>query len=385
MQSKLSVSSGEPRVNRSPSRADRGLLPRVNDAAARSFASDNNAGIHPEVLAAIAAANAGHTRAYGDDPYTERAIALLRSAFGGECEAFFVFSGTGANVLALKALTQPHHAVVCAASSHIHRDECGAPERFTGCKLLALPSSDGKLRPSDIEPLLGDLGNEHHAQPRVVSITQASEFGTVYTTEELRGLTDFCHAHGLFVHMDGARLFNAAASLNVPLRALTTDAGIDVVSLGGTKNGLLAAEAVLFADGERASDFKFLRKQAAQLPSKMRFVAAQFSALFEHDLWRKNAACANAMASRLASALAQLPGVSIEKLVQANAVFARLPPAIVAPLARYAYFYSWEDELRTSDARASGTLVRLMASFDTTEADVDAFVAEAQRLLTSRE
>ncbi len=349
----------------------------MSSAATRTFASDNNAGIHPRVLEAIAAANVGHARAYGDDRYTERAIELLRAEFGADVEAFFVFSGTGANVLGLKALTQPHHAVVCAASSHIHRDECGAAERFTGCKLLALPSHDGKLRAADIEPLLADLGNEHHAQPRVVSITQASEFGTIYTPGELRALSDFCRARGLVLHLDGARLFNAAARLGVPLRALTTDAGVDVFSLGGTKNGLLAGEAVLFSKRESARDFKFVRKQGAQLPSKMRFVAAQFLALFEGELWKENATHANAMAKRLAGALAELPGVSIEKPVEANAVFARLPASIIPALQAVAYFYEWAD---TGDTPAR-KLVRLMASFDTAESDVDDFIDAARELL----
>lgn len=341
----------------------------------RDFASDNNAGAHPEVLAAIVGANVGHVRAYGDDPYTARALEKLRGELGDEAAIYFVFGGTGANVLGLQAVTRPYHAVLCARSSHVHRDECGAPERFTGCKLLPVATSDGKLGPEALAPFLSDRGNEHHAQPRVVSITQATELGTVYRPDEIRALSDFCRANELVLHMDGARLFNAAASLGSSLRALTRDVGVDVLSLGGTKNGLLGGEAVVFFDGSRAPDFRLLRKQGMQLPSKMRFIAAQFEALLTDELWRRSAAHANAMAKRLAAGLCAVRGVEIAHAVEANAVFAWIPKQHLEALLEQAHFYD------TGEPELNGRkLVRLMASFDTTEGDVDGFVATARRL-----
>ena len=236
----------------------------------RGFASDNNAGVHPRVMDALRSAGRGHVLAYGDDPYTEAAVAKFRGQFGASAEVFFVFGGTGANVLALASVARPHEAVVCAATAHINVDECGAPERFAGCKLVDLPTPDGKLRAEQVEPLLARAGDQHHVQPRVVSVSQATEMGTVYTAEELRRLAEFAHARGLLLHVDGARLANAAAHLGVPLRELTTAAGVDVLSFGGTKNGMMYGEAVVFPEATLARDFKFTRKQGAQLPSKMR-------------------------------------------------------------------------------------------------------------------
>src|SRR5437588_9461126 len=227
----------------------------------RGFASDNNAGVHPRVMDALRSASRGHVLAYGDDPFTEEAVGKFREQFGEGAEVFFVFGGTGANVLALAALTRPHHAVVCAATAHVNVDECGAPERFAGCKLLALPTPDGKLRAEQVEPLLARAGDQHHVQPRVVSVSQATEMGTVYTAAELRRLAEFAHARGLLLHVDGARLANAAAHLGVPLRELTTAAGVDVLSFGGTKNGMMYGEAVVFPEATLARDFKFTRKQ----------------------------------------------------------------------------------------------------------------------------
>ena len=251
----------------------------------RGFASDNNAGVHPRVMDTMRTANHGHAVAYGDDAYTETAVRLFRERFGEGAEVFFVFGGTGANVSALAAVTRPHQAVVCAETAHVNVDECGAPERFTGCKLIDLPTPDGKLRREQIEPLLARAGDQHHVQPRVVSISQPTELGTVYTVEELTRLAEFAHARGLLLHVDGARLSNAAAHLGVPLRELTAGAGVDVLSFGGTKNGMMYGEAVVFFDPALAEEFKFVRKQCAQLPSKMRFVAAQFTALLTEDLW----------------------------------------------------------------------------------------------------
>ena len=335
----------------------------------RGFASDNNAAIHPEVLAAIAAANEGHAAAYGDDDWTARGAACLKEHFGPEVQVFFVLTGTGANVLGLQAATRPHHSVVCPDTAHIHEDECGAPERFTGCKVLPCETPDGKLTPGDVERHMVGIGFEHHSQPRVVSISQATELGTVYTPEEVRELADFAHDRGMVLQMDGARLANAAASLGTGLREITGDAGVDLLSFGGTKNGMLAGEAVVFFDPSLAADFMYVRKQGMQLFSKMRFVAAQFEALFAGDLWLRNASHANSMARRLAEGLTGADGVQVVRPVEANAVFAVVSESRREVLREAYPFYVWDD----------GTGVcRLMCSWDTTEEDVDSFVSIAQ-------
>jgi threonine aldolase len=331
----------------------------------RSFASDNNAGIHPDILQAIVAANDGHVVSYGDDPYTPAAVQRFREHLGPDVEVFFVFGGTAANVLGLKAITQPHHAILCAETAHIHQDECGAPEQFTGCKLLLIPSSDGKVTVDGIRRHLHGIGFEHHVQPRVVSLSQATELGTVYTPAEIRALADFAHAHNLLVHVDGARLANAAAGLDEPLRALTTDAGVDVLSFGGTKNGLMCGEAVVFFHKELAAEFKYTRKQGMQLASKMRFLAVQFDALLSNDLWRRNAAHANAMARLLAERLAGVPRITITRKVEANAVFALVPPQCVPVLQQHYFFYVWDE---------AASEVRWMTSFDSSAEDVEQFV-----------
>ena len=339
---------------------------------ARAFASDNNAGAHPEVLAALAAANSGHVRAYGDDPWTARAVECLRGHFGRDADVHFVFGGTAANVLGLQCVTQPYHAVVCAETAHIAVDECGAPERFTGCKLITLRTREGKLLPEQLPPLLHRLGDQHHSQPRVVSVSQSTELGTVYRPAELRALADAAHAHGLLLHVDGARLANAAAALDVPLRAITTDAGVDLVSVGGTKNGMLGAEAVVFLNGTGAPDFKFVRKSGMQLASKMRFLAAQFEALFAGDLWKRSADHANRMAARLARAIEGIPGVRLARPVEANGVFVFLPRAAIAPLQQRSFFYVWDEA--TCECR-------WMTAFDTTEEDVDRFAAAVREVV----
>ena len=334
--------------------------------AKRGFASDNNAGAHPRVMDALLAVNEGHALAYGDDEYTEIAVARFREHLGERVEVFFVFGGTGANVAGLASLARPHEAVVCAETAHINVDECGAPERFTGCKLLALQTTDGKLTPALIEPLLARTGDQHHVQPRVVSISQTTELGTVYTVSEIKALADFAHARGMLLHVDGARIANAAAHLGVGLREMMTEAGVDVLSFGGTKNGMMYGEAVIFFDEARARDFKFTRKQSAQLPSKMRFIAAQFEALLTADLWLQNAAHANRMAQMLAGELRRIPHVEITRKVESNAVFALLPRGQVAAVQQHFFFYVWNEE--TSE-------VRLMCSFDTTEEDVRELVS----------
>jgi len=338
----------------------------------RGFASDNNAGVHPRVLDAVRSANHGHTLAYGDDIYTETAVKKFREQFGEGVEVFFVFGGTGANVSGLASVARPHQAVVCAETAHVNVDECGAPERFAGCKLLALATPDGKLRAEQIEPLLARVGDQHHVQPRVVSVSQATELGTVYTVGELARLAEFAHARGMLLHVDGARLANAAAHLGVSLRGLTAEAGVDVLSFGGTKNGMMYGEAVVFFDPSLARDFKFVRKQGAQLPSKMRFIAAQFDALFTEDLWLANATHSNRMAQALAAELRQIPQIKIMQPVESNAVFAVVPRERVAGIQERFFFYVWNEQ--TSE-------VRLMCSFDTTEADVLDFVGAVREVV----
>lgn len=332
----------------------------------RSFASDNNAGVHPRVLEAIAAANEGHVVAYGDDPYTDAAVELFREHFGKAVEVFFVFGGTGANVLGLKAVTEPFHAIICADTAHINVDECGAPEKFTGCKLLSLPNKDGKITVDQMVQFLHAVGFEHHVQPRVISISQSTEMGTVYQPNELKKLSEFAHKNGMLLHMDGARIANAAASLKANLSNITRDVGVDVLSFGGAKNGMMYGEAVVFFDRGLAKNFKYTRKQGTHLPSKMRFISAQFSALLSDDLWRENAVHANRMAKLLAQELRRIPLIEITQKVESNGVFARLPKKYVAMLQKHYFFYVWNEQ--TSE-------VRFMTSFDTTEQDISDFVA----------
>lgn len=338
----------------------------------RAFASDNWAGAHPAVLAAIAEASAGHAHAYGDDPWTERAIEAFRRLLGEQVEVFWVFNGTGANVTALQACVQRWGAVICPETAHIATDECGAPERFLGGgKLLTVPTPDGKLTPELVAPHLTGFGVEHHSQPEAVSITQATEFGTLYSAEEVRALADQAHAHGMRLHMDGARIANAAAALGVSPRAFTADAGVDALSFGGTKNGAVLAEAVVLFDPELARDFRFIRKQSGQLASKSRFVAAQFLALLEDDLWLRNGVHANEMAARLADGVRRL-GVTLTQKPQANELFVVLPAEVAEPLMREWPFYDWD---------LSRDEYRLVTSWDTTAEDVDGFLAELERLV----
>lgn len=331
----------------------------------RNFASDNNAGIHPQVIEAIAAANDGHVVAYGDDPFTARAIKLFQKHFGRDVAVHFVFGGTGANVLGLKAITKPYEAIICAETAHVNVDECGAPENFTGCKLLTVSTPDGKLRVEQIKSLLHGIGVEHHVQPRVISVSQATEMGTVYTKKELKTLADFAHDHNLLLHVDGARLANAAVSLKANLKEITADAGVDVLSFGGTKNGMMYGEAVIFFNKAFGGDFKYIRKQGMHLPSKMRYISAQFEALLSGDLWRRSAAHSNRMAQMLGSELAKIPQIQLTQPVEANGVFAVIPGKYVPLLQKKYFFYVWNEEISE---------VRLMASFDTTEEDVRDFV-----------
>jgi threonine aldolase len=335
-------------------------------SAHRGFASDNHAGVHPEIMAAIAAANDGHATAYGYDDWTATAQERFREHFGPHARAFPVLNGTAANVLALGALTRPWEAIVCARSAHLHVDECGAPER-AGRKLLVVDAPDGRLTPELVAPERVRIGDEHAVQPRVVSVAQSTELGTVYRPDAIAALADWAHAHGMLLHVDGARLCNAAAALGVPLRALTTDAGVDAVSFGGTKNGLLLGEAVVFLREGADDGFLYRRKQSMQLASKMRFISAQLAALLTGDLWLRLAQHANAMAQRLAGAVAGLDGITITRPVEANAVFAILDPARAERLQAEWPFLVWDEH--TGE-------VRWMTAWDTPPEEVDAF-AEA--------
>lgn len=340
----------------------------LHDADLRGFASDNYSGVHPEVLDALAAANGGHQSAYGSDAFTARLQEVVREHFGEDASAFPVFNGTGANVLALQALLPRWGAVVSAKTAHINVDEGGAPERVGGIKLLTVPTPDGKLTPELIDLEAWGWGDEHRAQPLAVSITQSTELGTLYTADEIRAIADHVHERGMLLHMDGARLANAAVALDAPLRAFTTDAGVDILSLGGTKNGAMGAEAVVVlsarAGEQRVGEaLVYLRKLNMQLASKMRFISAQLVALYDGDLWRRNAEHANAMAARLRAAVEDVPGVSFAYPTQSNGVFARLPEGVADRVRESFFFYDWD----------RGALeVRWMCTWDTTEDDVDA-------------
>jgi threonine aldolase len=337
---------------------------------ARSFASDNNAGVHAEVLKALAAVNQGHVVGYGDDPYTESATQKFHEHFGPGVDVFFVFNGTAANVLSLKALTESYHAVICAEAAHIYTDECGAPEKFTGCKLIPISTKDGKLTVDAVQHAYHGVGDQHHVQPRVISITQATEIGTVYKPQEIQALAQFAHERGMFLHMDGARIANAAASLGHTLRQSTRDLGVDVLSFGGTKNGLMGAEAVVFfpQDASRkkelSANFPYLRKQSMQLASKMRYLAAQMETLLSNNLWLNNARHSNRMAKLLEKEISSISQVKIVYPVDANGVFALIPRPAIARLQERYFFYVWNEE---------ESLVRWMCSFDTTEEDIREF------------
>jgi threonine aldolase len=333
----------------------------------RGFASDNYAGALPEVLEAIAAASDGHAPAYGGDPWTARVETRFAEEFGDDARAFLVFNGTGANVVGLRALTKPWDAVVCAETAHLNVDEGGAPERIGGLKLLTIATPDGKLTPELVAPRLVRFGDEHAVQPRVISLTQSTELGTVYSPAEMQALAGLAHENGMLVHVDGSRLANAAASLDLPLRSITTDVGVDALSFGGTKNGLVLGEAIVLLRPGLGEGIEYLRKQSMQLASKMRFIAAQFEALLEDGRWRRTAAHANAMARRLAEGVAGADGVRITQTVDANAVFAVLPPGTAEKLQERWRFYVWDE--------TTGE-VRWMCSWDTTPEEVDAFAAD---------
>lgn len=337
----------------------------------RGFASDNNSGIHPNILKAINEANEGHVTGYGGDRYTHEAIEIFKNHFGSETDVYFVFNGTGANILSIATLTHSFHSVICPATAHIMVDECGAPEKFSGCKLIPVDVPNGKLTPELIRPHLHGFDFEHHSQPKLISISQATELGTLYTVDEIKAISDLAHQHNMYVHLDGARIANAAVALDLPFKAFTKDAGVDVVSFGGTKNGMMMGEAVLFFNPELSKQAKYFRKQSAQLFSKMRFVSAQFLAYFENDLWKKNAAHSNRMAAILAEKVTAL-GIQITQKVEANGVFAILDNEIRDQLQKAYFFYPWDENKHE---------VRWMTSFDTREEEIENFCKKLEMLL----
>ena len=330
----------------------------------RGFASDNNSGVHPAVMDEIMRVNHGHTVGYGSDPFTVRAIELLRKELGEDSEISFVFTGTAANVLGLAGVTRSWNSVITASSAHIEEDECGAPEKFTGCKVLTVDTPDGKLRPDLLRRHMHGFGFEHHSQPAVISVSQSTEMGTVYNVKEIRELADFAHENNMLLHMDGARLANAAVSLGLPFRAFTTDAGVDVLSFGGTKNGMMYGEAVCFLRPGLAEGFKYLRKQGMQLASKMRFIAAQYIAYLNNDLWKGCAEHANKMALELEKRIRTIEGVTITQKVESNGIFLIMPEDVADRLSREYFFYPWNEELSE---------YRLMTSWDTTSDDITQF------------
>ncbi len=344
----------------------------MRDELKRGFASDNNAGIHPDVLTAMQNANIGHCIAYGDDIYTQNAIIKIKEHFGKEIDVYFTFNGTGSNVLALKMLTESYNSIICAETAHINVDECGAPEKFTGCKLLSIPTENGKLTIEKIKYHMHGFDFEHHSQPKVISIAQVTEMGTVYTQNEIRDITDYAHKNRMLVHMDGARLCNAAVNLDISLCEITADVGVDVLSLGLTKNGAMNAEAIIFFNKKISNNFKYYRKQGMQLASKMRFMAVQFTTLLSNDLWKKNAKHANKMAKILAESVAEFTRIQITQKVEANGVFAIVPSEIIPRLQEKFFFYMW-DEHKTE--------VRWMTSFDTQQQDIEKFVFLLRKLL----
>ncbi|WP_033541200.1 threonine aldolase family protein [Planococcus sp. CAU13] len=333
----------------------------------KMFASDNNSGIHPAILEAIVQANDGHVPAYGNDQYTEAATRKFKEHLGRDCEVAFVFNGTGANVTGLKAMVRSHQAIICTDGAHIHADEGGAAEGFIGGKLLTSPSADGKLTVQGIQRHLHHIGNPQRSQPKAVSISQCTELGTVYTIDEIKDITSFAHANGLYVHMDGARLSNAAAHLGCSLPEMTVDAGIDMLAFGGTKNGLMLGEAIVCFNKELASEIQFIRKQGMQLGSKMRFLAAQFERLLTDSLWLENARHANEMAQLLAEDLTKFPEISLTQPVESNAIFVSLPKPQIEKLQKKHSFAVWNEEKNE---------IRLVTSFDTSKEDVEALIGD---------
>jgi len=340
----------------------------------RGFASDNNAGVHPDILREIISSNSGHVTGYGSDIYTEKASSLFKEHFGNLTETYFVFTGTAANVLGLSGIMKSWNSIITASTAHLEGDECGAPEKFIGCKVLVVDTPDGKISPELIEKHMHGIDFEHHSQPKVISITQSTEMGTVYTVAEIARIATFAHVRGMLLHMDGARLANAAVSLNLPFKAFTTDAGVDVLSFGGTKNGMMSGESICFLKPGLSDDFKYIRKQGMQLASKMRFISAQYIGYFRNDLWKKCASNSNAMARMLADKLKLIVEVKVTQEVQSNGVFVIMPADIAEKMRDHYFFYPW-DEKRSE--------YRLMASWDTKEEDIEDFIILLKRELST--
>ncbi|MBX2967571.1 MAG: low specificity L-threonine aldolase [Cyclobacteriaceae bacterium] len=340
----------------------------------KAFASDNYSGVHPEIMDALNHANTGHTGSYGADEITARTIKKFKALFGDEVEVFFVYNGTGANVLGLTAATQSYNAIICSELAHINVDESTAPEKFSGCKLIGIPTTNGKIYADQVENRIQRLGDQHHPQAKVISISQSTEYSTVYTAEEVKALSAVAKKYNMYLHMDGARISNAAVSLGQDFKTFTKDAGVDVLSFGGTKNGMMFGEAVVFFSTELSKQFAYIRKQGMQLHSKMRFISAQFEALLSNDLWKRNATHANQMAKRLEQALREVPQIKITQVVDGNGVFTIIPKEITEALQQEFYFYVWND--RTYECR-------LMCSFDTTEKEVDEFAEKAKALCSA--
>jgi threonine aldolase len=331
----------------------------------RGFASDNNAGVHPEILKEIFDANTGHVTGYGHDQYTERAEALFKENLGNQAEVFFVFTGTAANVLGLSGITRSWNSVIAASTAHLQQDECGAPEKLIGCKVLTVDTPDGKISPGLIEKHMHGFDFEHHSQPKVISITQPTEMGTIYSVNEIKQLADYAHSKGMFLHMDGARLANAAVALDLPFKAFTTDAGVDVLSFGGTKNSMMFGEAICFLRPGLSDGFKYMRKQGMQLASKMRFISAQYLGYFKNNLWKKCAEHSNSMAQILGEKLERVKGVTVTQKVQSNGVFVIIPSDVAERVRNKYFFYPWDE--KTSE-------YRLMTSWDTEIRDIEEFI-----------
>ncbi len=340
----------------------------------KSFASDNWSGVCPEIMDALQQANLAHVEAYGEagDPYTQSAIQKFKALLGDNISVFFVYNGTAANVLGVKHLLRSYHAVVSAKSAHLNEDECAAPEKFIGTKILEIETEDGKIRPEQVAPFLSSIGFQHHAQPRIISISQVTEKGTIYQPEEIKALADFAHGHDMFLHMDGARVSNAAVALGKEIRSFTTDVGVDVMSFGGTKNGMMFGEAVVFFNPELGKEFEYTRKQGMQLHSKMRFIAAQFDRFLTDELWKKNASHANKMADMLAARIRDFKRIKITQEVSANGVFVELPEAAIPKVQKDYFFHIWNENTHE---------VRLMCSWDTTKEDIEGFASVLEKAI----
>lgn len=339
----------------------------------KGFASDNWSGVCPEIMTTLNDVNEGHLFAYGEgnEQVSEVAFEKFKEHFGRDIAVFFVYNGTAANVLGISHLMNSYHAVVAASTSHLNEDECGAPEKFIGTKILEIHTENGKIHPGQIKPFLNSIGFQHHSQPKVISISQVTEMGTIYTPAEIKELADFAHKNNMYLHMDGARISNAVVALNTNFKSITTDVGVDVLSFGGTKNGLMFGEAVIFFNKKIAYDFEYARKQGMQLHSKMRFIASQFTRFLTDDLWKNNAKIANDMAKKLADEIKNIPQIIISQAVEANGIFVYMPSDLIPKLQKQYFFHVWNES-----PNVEGDLkeVRLMCSWDTTEEDIARFV-----------